>query len=197
MSDRDHPRERRSHPHRAAIEVAQYFKALAERTQVWGDQHRDRANRYRARTDAVRAELTALKGETAGLNPVALAGRRDAVARIRAALATITHETQVPDDPRVTELEQQLADTAGELAEVREHSDRTCEAAARAEKAEAAIARVLSPTGIRAAAEAIGDEALTHLGRDLGTIHVERIAEAGLRAALDEQPQQSATQACE
>ncbi|MFE7106599.1 hypothetical protein ACFU98_35165 [Streptomyces sp. NPDC057575] len=55
--------------------------------------------------------------------------------------------------------------------------------------AEAAIERVLSPVGIRAAAEAIGDEALTHLGRDLGTIHVERIAEAGLRAALD-QPQQ-------
>ncbi|MFE2930649.1 hypothetical protein [Streptomyces sp. NPDC059278] len=63
---------------------------------------------------------------------------------------------------------------------------------ARAEQAEAAIARVLSPAGIRAAADAITDEALTHLGRDLGTIHVERIAEAGLRAALD-QPQQPTT----
>ncbi|MFJ1695716.1 hypothetical protein ACIOHC_11280 [Streptomyces sp. NPDC088252] len=52
---------------------------------------------------------------------------------------------------------------------------------------QAAIERVLSPKGIRAAAEAISDQALTHLGRDLGTIHVERIAEAGLRAALDEQ----------
>ncbi|MGW1409406.1 hypothetical protein [Streptomyces sp. NPDC002403] len=172
-----------------ATEVIQYFKALAERTQAWGDQHRDRANRYRARTDAVRAELTALNGETAGLNPVALAGRRDAVARIRAALATITHETQVPDDPRVTELEQHPADATGELAEAREHNDATCEAVARAEKAEAAIERVLSPAGIRAAAEAIGDEALTRLGHDLGTIHVERIAEAGLRAALDEQSQ--------
>ncbi|MFJ1900482.1 hypothetical protein [Streptomyces sp. NPDC088115] len=59
----------------------------------------------------------------------------------------------------------------------------------RAEQAEAAIERVLSPEGIRAAAEAMGDEALTHLGRDLGTIHVDHIAEAGLRAALDQAQQ--------
>lgn len=69
------------------------------------------------------------------------------------------------------------------------------EAGARADRAEAAIERVLSPAGIRAAAEAMGDEALTHLGRDLGTIHVDHIAEAGLRAALD-QAQQPTTTTC-
>lgn len=58
-------------------------------------------------------------------------------------------------------------------------------ALARAEQAEAAVARVTSPEAIRAAAMAIGDAALTHLGRDLGTIHVETIAEAAIRAALD------------
>ncbi|MCX4792530.1 MULTISPECIES: hypothetical protein [unclassified Streptomyces] len=92
-----------------ATEVVQYFKALAERTQAWGEQHRDRANRYRARTDAVRAELTALNGETTGLNPYAMAGRRDAVARMKAALDTIAHDTPVPDDPRVAELEAAIA----------------------------------------------------------------------------------------
>ena len=89
----------------AAREVAQYYKALAARTQAWGEQHRERANRYRARTDAVRAELTALNGETAGLTPHAMAGRRDAVARVRAALQSVSHDTPVPDDPRVVELE--------------------------------------------------------------------------------------------
>lgn len=91
-------------------------------------------------------------------------------------------------EARASKLAEQLADASEELAEVREHNDRACEAVARAEKAEAALERVLSRAGIRAAAEAIGDEALTRLGRNLGTIHVERIAEAGLRAALDEQP---------
>ncbi|MFB7222425.1 hypothetical protein [Streptomyces sp. NPDC056227] len=91
------------------IETGRYFRHLAEHQRLWGEQHRDRANRYRARTDAVKAELHALNSETRGLNPIALAGRRDAVARIRAALATITHETQVPDDPRVTELEAENA----------------------------------------------------------------------------------------
>ncbi|WP_331756332.1 hypothetical protein OHA04_45475 (plasmid) [Streptomyces sp. NBC_01590] len=88
-----------------ATEVVQYFKALAERTQVWGEQHRDRANRYRARADAVKAEFHALNSETKGLNPFAMAGRRDAVARMKAALATIAHDTPVPDDPRVAELQ--------------------------------------------------------------------------------------------
>ncbi|MDR3079618.1 MAG: hypothetical protein LBV60_01590 [Streptomyces sp.] len=36
--------------------------------------------------ERARAELARLNGETRGLNPYALAGRRDAVARIRAAL---------------------------------------------------------------------------------------------------------------
>ncbi|MEU9947065.1 hypothetical protein [Streptomyces sp. NPDC047939] len=61
--------------------------------------------------------------------------------------------------------------------------------------ADAAIERVLSPEAIRAAGEAIGDEALTHLGRDLGTIHVDHIAEAGLRAALDQAQQPTTTEA--
>ncbi|MFF2411782.1 hypothetical protein [Streptomyces sp. NPDC058092] len=120
------------------IETGRYFRHLAEHQRQWGDQHRDRANRYRARTDAVKAELHALNSETRGLNPVALAGRRDAVARIRAALATITHETQVPDDPRVAELEQQLADADAAA----DHTDRTCEAVAGRDRAEAAIERV-------------------------------------------------------
>ncbi|MFF1416537.1 hypothetical protein [Streptomyces sp. NPDC058280] len=88
-----------------ARETARYFKALAEQAQAWGEQHRDRANRYRTRTDAVTAECRALNSETKGLNPFAMAGRRDAVARIRAALQTIRHDTPVPDDPRVTALE--------------------------------------------------------------------------------------------
>ena len=45
--------------------------------------------------------------------------------------------------------------------------------------------RLTSPAAIRAAAFAISDYALTHLGRDLGTIHIEPMAEAGLRAALE------------
>ncbi|MFJ2267773.1 hypothetical protein ACIOHO_15630 [Streptomyces sp. NPDC087849] len=40
---------------------------------------------------------------------------------------------------RVTELEQQPADAAGELAEAREHNDRTCEAVAARDQAEAAL----------------------------------------------------------
>ncbi|MFE5853565.1 hypothetical protein ACFQ61_10175 [Streptomyces sp. NPDC056500] len=76
-------------------EVAQYYKALAERTQKWGEQHRDRANRYQERADAVRAELTALNGETRGLNPYAMAGRRDA--------------------PRVVELEAEVAKLVARL----------------------------------------------------------------------------------
>ncbi|MYX67288.1 hypothetical protein K388_05015 [Streptomyces sp. KhCrAH-43] len=59
----------------------------------------------------------------------------------------------------------------------------------RAAQAGAALDRVLSPEAIRAAAEAIGDTALTHLGRDIGTIHADHIAEAGLRAALDQAQQ--------
>lgn len=47
---------------------------------------------------------------------------------------------------------------------------------ARADKAEA----------IRAAAHAISDYALTHLGRDLGTIHIEPMAAAALNAAQGE-----------
>jgi hypothetical protein len=58
----------------------------------------------------------------------------------------------------------------------------------RAEQAEAAIARALSPEGITAAREALTDEALTRLGRDLGTIHAEDIAAAVVRAALDAAP---------
>lgn len=58
----------------------------------------------------------------------------------------------------------------------------------RAEQAEAANARALSPDGIRAAREALTDEALTRPGRDLGTIHAEEIAAAVVRAALNTAP---------
>ncbi|MFD6250571.1 hypothetical protein [Streptomyces roseolus] len=44
--------------------------------------------------------------------------------------------------------------------------------------------RLLSTAAIQAAAFAISDYALTHLGRDLGTVHIEPMAEAGIRAAL-------------
>ncbi|WP_405676760.1 hypothetical protein OG292_19185 [Streptomyces sp. NBC_01511] len=88
-----------------AHEVARYFKALAERAQAWGEQHRDRANRYRARTDAVRTECDAVLAESASSTSVALMGRRVAATRIRAALQTISHDTPVPDDPRVTALD--------------------------------------------------------------------------------------------
>ncbi|WP_329163946.1 hypothetical protein OHB49_28955 [Streptomyces sp. NBC_01717] len=40
-----------------ATEVVQYYKALAERTQAWGEQESARAKRYRARIDAVKAVL--------------------------------------------------------------------------------------------------------------------------------------------
>ncbi|MEU9849209.1 hypothetical protein [Streptomyces sp. NPDC047985] len=105
------------------------------------------------------------------------------VDRVRRGVALPAELDQLADE--ITELSQQLADADDELTEVRDHDDRTCEAVAARDRAEAAIDRVLSPAGIRAAADAITDEALTHLGRDLGTIHVERIAEAGLRAALN------------
>jgi len=51
----------------------------------------ERAERAEAALNAVRAELTALNSETTGLNPYAMAGRRDAVARVRAALDTHTN----------------------------------------------------------------------------------------------------------
>lgn len=54
-----------------------------------------------------------------------------------------------------------------------------------AQETELARQLATSPDAIRAAAHAISDYALTHLGRDLGTIHIEPMAEAGLRAALD------------
>ncbi|MFI8865319.1 hypothetical protein ACIGNW_00150 [Streptomyces sp. NPDC053707] len=89
-----------------AREVAQYYKAVAEQAQAWGEQHRDRANRYRARTDAVRAELNAMRRDMGSSEDD---GMSTAVSRIRAALQSVSHETPVPDDPRVTELEAAVA----------------------------------------------------------------------------------------
>jgi hypothetical protein len=40
-----------------ATEVVQYYKALSERTQAWGEQESARAKRYRARIDAAKAVL--------------------------------------------------------------------------------------------------------------------------------------------
>ena len=56
----------------------------------------ERAERAEAALNAVRAELTALNSETAGLNPYAMAGRRDAVARVRAALDAHTNPKDQP-----------------------------------------------------------------------------------------------------
>lgn len=68
----------------------------------------------------------------------------------------------------ITELEQQLADASGELAEAREHNDATCEAVARAEQAEAALARAQALAARWAVLRAYGSAATE------------------LRAALDE-----------
>lgn len=43
---------------------------------------------------------------------------------------------------------------------------------------------ILGPAAVKAGREALEDEALTRLGRDLGTVHVEAITEAVIRAAL-------------
>ncbi|MFC8124683.1 hypothetical protein [Streptomyces sp. NPDC057302] len=37
------------------LDAGRAFASLAKRTQAWGEQHRDRANRYRARVEAARA----------------------------------------------------------------------------------------------------------------------------------------------
>lgn len=67
------------------IAAGRAFRQFAQRVQTWGEQHQARADRYRARLDRVKDECDALMGEVSGLNPVALAGRRDAVSRIREA----------------------------------------------------------------------------------------------------------------
>lgn len=83
----------------AHIEAGRAFRHLAERTQAWGQQHYDRANRYRARLDRVRAECDTLMAQVSGLNPSALAGRRDAVSRIREAArpADEANDSATPD----------------------------------------------------------------------------------------------------
>lgn len=67
------------------IAAGRAFRQFAQQVQAWGEQHCARADRYRARLDRVKDECDALMGEVSGLNPVALAGRRDAVSRIREA----------------------------------------------------------------------------------------------------------------
>ncbi|MFJ6566450.1 hypothetical protein ACIQNU_03460 [Streptomyces sp. NPDC091292] len=52
------------------------------------------------------------------------------------------------------------------------------------DRLDAVRARALRPAAIRAAAAALGEQTLNLLGRDLGTLHVEAIAEATVRAAL-------------
>jgi uncharacterized coiled-coil DUF342 family protein len=56
----------------------------------------ERAKQAEAALNAVRAELDALNSQTAGLNPYAMAGRRDAVARVRAALDAHTNPKDQP-----------------------------------------------------------------------------------------------------
>ena len=104
-----------------------------------------------------------------------------------------TVETITSDalDQLYAELEQLRLDQAGTDHVSAAWARKLREQQQRAERAEAAIERVTSPTAIRAAAFAISDYALTHLGRDLGTIHIEPMAEAGIRAALDPQEPQT------
>jgi hypothetical protein len=88
------------------IAAGRAFRQFAERAQAWGWQHRDRANRYRARLDRVKAECDTLMAQVSGLNPSALAGRRDAVSRIRDAVRPVDTPSIAsgpgtpPDDPR-------------------------------------------------------------------------------------------------
>ncbi|TXS21403.1 hypothetical protein EAO71_27270 [Streptomyces sp. ms191] len=110
---------------------------------------------------------------------------------------TITTEALARLHSRVDKAESRLAAQEHELGNLRIDKaghDAVSQAWARKlREAEAAIERVTSPTAIRAAAFAISDYAFTHLGRDLGTIHIEPMAEAGIRAALDPQEPQSGT----
>lgn len=81
------------------IEAGRAFRKLAEQTQAWGQQHYDRANRYRARLDGVMAECRALMGDVSGLNPYALAGRRDAVSRVLEAAKPVDEPKADPRQP--------------------------------------------------------------------------------------------------
>ncbi|WP_331764873.1 hypothetical protein [Streptomyces sp. NBC_01238] len=84
---------------------------------------------------------------------------------------------------RMAELEQQLADAAGELAEAREHNDRTCEAVARAEQAEAVIDHLADHARAVEAAAVHADEAARMTGvEECRIAHSSRAA--GMREAM-------------
>lgn len=74
------------------IAAGREFRKFAERVQAWGEQHNARANRYRARLDRVKAECDRLMSQVSGLNVYALAGRREAVSRIRDAARPTAEE---------------------------------------------------------------------------------------------------------
>jgi hypothetical protein len=78
------------------IAAGRAFRQFAQRVQAWGEQHQARADRYRTRLDRVKAECDALMGEVSGLNPVALAGRRDAVSRVREAARPAAASAEAP-----------------------------------------------------------------------------------------------------
>ncbi|MER6520060.1 hypothetical protein ABT246_24800 [Streptomyces sp. NPDC001553] len=74
-------------------QIQNLWAQIRLRNRQWREE-KQRAERAVAALNAVRTELAALNSETTGLNPYAMAGRRDAVARIHAAL----HASANPGD---------------------------------------------------------------------------------------------------
>ncbi|MFE9769416.1 hypothetical protein ACFYPC_33675 [Streptomyces sp. NPDC005808] len=85
------------------VAAGRVFMQAAEDAQAWGRQESDRASRYRARLDRVVSECETLMTQVSGLSPSALAGRREAVIRIREAArpvgsrSGVAHQLRLPD----------------------------------------------------------------------------------------------------
>ncbi|MFG3403728.1 hypothetical protein [Streptomyces sp. NPDC048142] len=71
-------------------QIQNLWAQIRLRNRQWREE-KQRAERAGAALNAVRTELAALNSETTGLNPYAMAGRRDAVARVHAALDAHTN----------------------------------------------------------------------------------------------------------
>ncbi|KAB7839466.1 hypothetical protein [Streptomyces mobaraensis] len=72
-------------------QIQNLWAQIRLRNRQWREE-KQRAERAGETLNAVRTELAALNSETAGLNPYAVAGRRDAVARVHAALDAHTNQ---------------------------------------------------------------------------------------------------------
>ncbi|MFF8918032.1 hypothetical protein ACF08M_33200 [Streptomyces sp. NPDC015032] len=71
-------------------QIQNLWAQIRLRNRQWREE-KQRAKRAEAALNAVRTELAALNSETTGLNPYAMAGRRDAVARVHAVLDARTN----------------------------------------------------------------------------------------------------------